>query len=85
VARADELLQLFERTGVGPEHIARAIRKGLESKRPSARYVAPWRTYFGLWFFRIMPTSWMDAILRVATGLTPKTLKALPKQVEAHA
>lgn len=87
VAHADEMFALFDRTGVGPEHVARAIRKGLESKRPSARYVAPWRTYMALWFFTFMPTSWMNALLRLATGLTPKALKALPKHVEtpAHA
>lgn len=76
VQRADELLQLFERTGVGPDHVARAIRKALESRRPSARYVAPWRTYMGLWVFRLMPTSWMDAVLRLLAGLTPRLLKA---------
>jgi short-subunit dehydrogenase len=84
VNRAEEVLALFEKTGVGPEHVARAIRKALESSRPAARYVAPWRTYFGLWMFQLMPTSWMDAILRVATGLTPKLLK--PRQaLPAHA
>ena len=81
VARAEELLGLFEKTGVGPEHVARAIRKALESRRPSARYMAPWRTYVGLLMFRVLPTSWMDAILRAATGLRPRTLRALP----AHA
>jgi short-subunit dehydrogenase len=87
VARASEILALFEKTGVGPEHVARAIRKGLESRRPSARYVAPWRTYAALWAFTLMPTAWMDAILRVATGLTRRALavKALPKGEAAHA
>ncbi|HEY1960354.1 MAG TPA: SDR family oxidoreductase [Polyangiaceae bacterium] len=84
VARAEELLGLFEKTGVGPEHIARAIRKALESRRPSARYVAPWRTYMGLWMFRLLPTAWMDVILRAATGLKPRTLRALPA-APAHA
>ncbi len=87
VSRADEMLSLFERTGVGPEHVARAIRKAVEARSPSARYVAPWRTYMGLWIFRLMPTAWMDAILRVATGLTPKLLKKLPETATtpAHA
>jgi len=86
-ARASEILALFEKTGVGPEHVSRAIRKAIESRRPSARYVAPWRTYFALWAFNAMPTAWMDAILRVATGLTPRALrvKALPKGEPAHA
>jgi short-subunit dehydrogenase len=83
VARAQELLSLFEKTGVGPEHVARAIRKALESRRPSARYMAPWRTYVGLVLFRIVPTAWMDAILRAATGLRPRALRALPEAPEA--
>ncbi len=84
-SRASEILALFDKTGVGPEHVARAIRKGLESRRPSARYVAPWRTYFALFAFTLVPTSWMDAILRLTMGLTPRGLKvkALPKPVEA--
>lgn len=79
VSRASEVLALFDKTGVGPEHVTRAIRKALESRRPSARYVAPWRTYMALWAFSLIPTSWMDVVLRLATGLTPKALKALPK------
>ncbi len=79
VAKADEVLGFFDRTGVGPSHVARAIKKALESRRPSARYVAPWRTYFALWFFMITPTAWMDALLRIGMGLTPAKLKALPK------
>ncbi len=86
VSRAAEMLGLFEKTGVGPEHVARAIRKALEARRPSARYVAPWRTYMGLWAFRLLPTALMDAILRVATGLRPRALKALPQPpAAAHA
>ena len=85
VSRAEEMLALFDKTGVGPEHVARAIRKALESRRPSARYVAPWRTYMGLWMFRLLPTAWMDAILRAATGLKPRALRALPAPQPARA
>ena len=85
VDRTDKLLGYFESTGVGPEHVARAIRKALESKRPSARYVAPWRTYLGLWMFRLLPTAWMDPILRTLTGLTPRVLKGGRAQRPAHA
>jgi len=76
--RADEMLGLFEKTGVGPEHVARAIRKAIESRSPRARYVAPWRTYAGLFLFQWLPTSWVDALLRAATGLTARNLRALP-------
>jgi len=83
LGRAGEVLELFERTGVGPEHVSRAIRKALESRRPSARYVAPWRTYLALWLIHAMPTAWMDAIYRNVMGLTRRTLvKALPEKRE---
>ena len=85
VERTDKLLGYFEKTGVGPDHIARAIRKALESKRPSARYVAPWRTYMGLWMFRLLPTAWMDPILRALTGLTPRVLKGTKAALPAPA
>ena len=67
------------RIRVGPEHVSRAIRKAIESKRPSARYVAPWRTYMALWLITLLPTSWVDATFRVAMGLTKRNLaKQLP-------
>ncbi len=74
VADSERMRKAFEATGVGPEHVARAIRKALESRRPAARYVAPWRSYLGIYAFRLLPTSWMDAILRAATGLTRRKL-----------
>ncbi len=84
VTRADEMLHMFERTGVGPEHVSRAIRKAIESRTPRARYVAPWRTYLGLFLFQLLPTSWMDAILRAGTGLTRRNLVALPEGEKAE-
>jgi short-subunit dehydrogenase len=77
--KAGEVLEMFEKTGVGPEHVSRAIRKAIESKRPSARYVAPWRTYMALWLITMLPTSWVDAAFRTAMGLTKRNLaKQLP-------
>ncbi len=77
--KAAEVLELFEKTGVGPEHVSRAIRKAIESRSPSARYVAPWRTYVALWFIMVLPTSWVDAGFRLVMGLTKRSLmKALP-------
>jgi short-subunit dehydrogenase len=77
--KAGEVLEMFEKTGVGPEHVSRAIRKAIESRRPSARYVAPWRTYMALWLITLLPTSWVDAAFRTAMGLTKRNLaKQLP-------
>lgn len=86
MSKAGEVLALFEKTGVGPEHVSRAIRKAIESRRPSARYVAPWRTYMALWLVTILPTSWVDAGFRLAMGLTKRSLaKALPQKASAVA
>lgn len=69
-ANADAMRSKFEATMVGPEVVTRAIRKAVEARRPSARYVAP-RSVIGLiWLLKMLPTSWSDAILARATGLT---------------
>ena len=86
MAKAGEVLAMFEKTGVGPEHVSRAIRKAIDSRRPSARYVAPWRTYMALWMVWVLPTSRVDGMFRVAMGLTKRSLaKALPQKTSAVA
>jgi hypothetical protein len=70
-------------TAVGPEHVTRAIRRAIEAKRPSARYVAPRRVHLFLAFFRLLPTSWSDALLRAVLGLNRSLVArnaALPAQ-----
>jgi short-subunit dehydrogenase len=73
---AKALEDQFMATAVGPEHTTRAIVKAVESKRPSARYIAPRRVAFVLAIFAILPTRWMDGLLRMAMRLTPKQLEA---------
>ena len=75
-AQAEKIRGQFEATAVGPESVVRAIERAITSRRPAARYVAPFRTNFFLLAFRVLPTSWMDAILRAAMGLTTKNLRA---------
>jgi short-subunit dehydrogenase len=74
MADAEKIRNQFEATAVGPESVVRAIERAITSRRPAARYVAPFRTNFFLLAFRVLPTSWMDAILRAALGLTRKRL-----------
>ena len=74
LARTQEILGLFEKTAVGPEHVARAIATAIGSRRPAARYLRPWRTYAALWFMRLLPTAWTDALLARMSGLTARAL-----------
>jgi short-subunit dehydrogenase len=74
LADADGMKKKFEMTEVGPMATSRAIEKAATSRWPAARYVAPRRTYLVLAFFKFLPTSWVDAMLRAATGLTRKKL-----------
>jgi hypothetical protein len=66
----------FDATGVGPEVTTEAIEHAVGARRPRARYVVPFRVNFFLAFFKMMPTRWMDAILRGLTGLTRARLAA---------
>jgi len=77
--KARDMEKQLDGLNVGPEHISRAITRAVEARRPSARYVAPWRTYAALWFMKAMPTSFVDWVLRRASGLTRQNLLASPK------
>ena len=75
---ADELRKKFESTYVGPEYVSRAISKAVSAARPSARYVTPISAMFAIALLKWLPTSWSDAILGMAAGLTKKKLMLLP-------
>ena len=83
--RSDEVRSQMDAMSVGPEVIARAIRRAVESRRPRARYVAPFRTYFWLGFMKFLPTRWVDAALRMSMGLTRKGLRLKKSQTPAAA
>jgi short-subunit dehydrogenase len=69
-ARANEMRSRFDATGVGPEVTSEAIEHAIVARRPRARYVVPFRVNFFLTFFKLVPTRWMDAVLRGLSGLT---------------
>ena len=73
--RSDEMRQQMDAISVGPEVIGRAIRRAVESRRPRARYVAPFSTYFLIGFMKFLPTRWVDAIVRMSVGLSRKRLR----------
>jgi len=74
VRHAEEMNARFQATGVGPEHTTNAIIRALESRRPRARYVAPRRAAIVFALFGLIPTLWMDAILRGVMRLNKKYL-----------
>jgi short-subunit dehydrogenase len=63
---------LTDRSSFGPEHVARAVRKAIGSRRPSARYLAPWFLAIPLAFLPFVPTRLLDAIFRRTFGLRSK-------------
>lgn len=73
-ARSDSLAETFAARAAGPEAVTRAIERALVSRSPSARIVAP--AYFGLAILlvRLLPTCWMDALMRRVAGLTRRGL-----------
>lgn len=79
VRNAKALEDMFMKAAVGPEHVTRAIVKAIESRRPCARYVAPRRVMALLALFALVPTRWMDALLRAAMRMTPRQLARRPR------
>lgn len=72
IERAEKLAELAERTGVSPAVITRAIRKGMTSRFPRARYVAPLRGLFAVGLVKLLPTWLTDALMRSMSGFTRK-------------
>ena len=48
----------------GPEAVLKRVIHALESKRPQARYYVTFPTYLFGYLKRILPTSWLDELLR---------------------
>jgi NAD(P)-dependent dehydrogenase (short-subunit alcohol dehydrogenase family) len=74
LARADQMRKASDRIAVGPECISKAIERAATSRRPAARYMAPFRATLGVAFMRWIPTPWLDAVMRLAIGLTRRRL-----------
>jgi hypothetical protein len=65
---------MTDKQAVGPACIARAIERAISSRRPRARYVAPFRARIMLWFADWMPTWAVDGLMRKLVGLNRKRL-----------
>ena len=74
IAKAQRMRDLMEKTASGPQVIANAIRKAVERRRPAARYVAPFSTWFALLFKVLLPTRSWDWMMRRFSFLTRKHL-----------
>ena len=48
----------------GPEAVLKRVIHALESRRPQARYYVTYPTYLFGYLKRILPTSWLDELLR---------------------
>ncbi|HTJ46254.1 MAG TPA: SDR family oxidoreductase [Kofleriaceae bacterium] len=74
IAKAQRMRDLMEKTASGPQVIAKAIRKAVERRRPAARYVAPFSTWFALLIKVLLPTRAWDWTMRRFSFLTHKHL-----------
>jgi short-subunit dehydrogenase len=83
-ARADALRATTDRHAVEPERVARVVRRAIGSRRPRARYLVPgwYELLFG--FASLVPTRWLDRLLRRGFGLeasppAPKAREAVTR------
>jgi NAD(P)-dependent dehydrogenase (short-subunit alcohol dehydrogenase family) len=76
VARADRLREQFEAQAAGPEVTTKAIVHAALARRPRVRYVVPFTSSLLLAVVAMLPTRWVDIVMRVAAGLTRKQLLA---------
>ena len=83
-ARAQELRAFTDKQAVGPQVIARAIERAIRARRPSARYVAPFRARIILFFVGITPTRVNDWMMRSLVGLTKKRLGLTDQRDQAR-
>jgi len=69
-ARTSELEARFDRLASSSLPVVRAIERAISARRPAARYVAPRRFLLMIALVRLLPTCWLDALMRRMLGLT---------------
>ncbi len=70
LAQADGIEAKLDRFAAEPRAVSKAMEKAIVSRRPRARYVAPWINSFGPWLRTLLPTLFLDWVFRRATGLS---------------
>jgi len=81
LGKYEDMSKMANKFASNPIVIAKAIGRAVNSRRPSARYVAPFSTNFILVFKAIAPTRLWDWAMRKVGYLTPKTLDMSPEVV----
>jgi short-subunit dehydrogenase len=75
---AEKLIAQTEAMGVPADRIASVIRRIIDTRRPRARYVAPFTARLTLALAAVLPTALLDALLRRVARLRASDLRALP-------
>lgn len=83
LSHAETLVERTDKMAVGPDVIARVMRRAIESRRPAARYMAPFKARIMYGMFKLLPTSWSDALMRRVAFLTPKVVHGPQRQLGA--
>jgi short-subunit dehydrogenase len=85
MAHAQELKDFADRSAVGPDCVANAIEHALRARRPRARYMVPFRYRIALGFLRVLPTRWIDGLMRKAAGISRERLGLTGKRAGKRA
>jgi short-subunit dehydrogenase len=76
LVQAERFKKTFESGAAGPEVTTNAIAHAALARRPRVRYVVPFSSSIMLAVLAFFPTRLVDAVMRLATGLTRKNLLA---------
>jgi len=76
LAHYTSLARKVDRKAPEPRVISKAIHHAASSRRPRARYAAPFSARLGIAILRALPTRWADAILRRVSHMDRKHLSA---------
>ncbi|MFO0662540.1 MAG: SDR family oxidoreductase [Polyangiaceae bacterium] len=73
-ARQAQITERFDRLAAPPKVVSDAIVKQIETSRPASRVVAPGRFLLLIAAIKVLPTCWVDALMRRVAGLSTMVL-----------
>ena len=76
IRQAERVQKKFESQSAGPEVTTNAIVHAAFARRPRIRYVVPFKSGVMLAVIALLPTRFVDAVMRLIAGLTKKNLAA---------
>jgi NAD(P)-dependent dehydrogenase (short-subunit alcohol dehydrogenase family) len=68
-ARIEQIEARFMRMAADPVHVTRAISQAVRARKPCARYVAPRRFLALIAVVKLLPTAWVDFVMKRVFGL----------------